>query len=117
MPVWYQAAVSGRVGETESYCVRVCWADEWAPEGVSIGPSPGLIPGHGGKGTYYLSSRLTPVRSARAKGTRDIVAVSPTGYGPRRATARTVRSTGERVGVVGCPETGPGLYECCEDDA
>ena len=70
--------MSGRVGETESYCVRVCWADEWAPEGVYIEPSPGLIPGHGGKGTFYLSSRLTPVRSARAKGTRDIVAVSPT---------------------------------------
>jgi len=46
VPVWYRAAVGGSDGETERYCVCVCWADEWAPEGVHIGPSPGRFPGN-----------------------------------------------------------------------
>jgi len=74
---------------------------------------PGLLPGSWRKGDRLSICTAHPRgESAGPRARATVIAVPPTGYGPRRATAHTVRSTGERVGVVGCPDRGPGLYKC-----
>ena len=87
--------------------------DAW--ESIYRGSRLGTSPGAEKKVDRRPFCYPLPHREHAGLGARVAVgSVPPTGYGPRRTTAHTVRTVGEPVGVVGAAaggDWGPGLYQ------